>query len=247
MLWMPGPCRGHIRCKVSTEVAVDENMRRRSIEPVPHLQRPAAISRLSGQQEAKEQALTTALDHVEAAVFLVNAGGAITFTNDPARKLLAEAVVVRERDGALRAVASDTDRMLREILTSAANDDASLGVRGVAMPLMASSEQRWFVHVLPLTSGRPQEHGQANDAVAAVFVRNTAPNAPPPMGAIAKLYKLTAGEVRVLDALLKINGVRAMSDRLGISEGTVRTHLHNLFRKTNTRRQADLVKLVAGI
>ena len=238
---MPGPCCGHLRCKVSTEVAADENMRRRSTEPVPQLQR------LSGAQQAKEQALTTALDHVEAAVFLVSAGGAITFTNDPARKLLAEAVVVRERDGALRAVALDTDRMLREIFAFAADDDASLGARGVAMPIMASSEQRWFVHVLPLTSGRRRETGQTNDAVAAVFVRNTAPNAPPPLEAIAKLYKLTAGELRVLDALLKINGVRAMSDLLGISQGTVRTHLHNLFRKTHTRRQADLVKLVAGI
>jgi DNA-binding CsgD family transcriptional regulator len=222
-------------------------MRRRLTEPVPHSQRAVAISRLFEQQEAREQALTTALDHVDAAVFLVGADAAITFTNDAARKLLAEATLVRECDGALRAVASDTDRILRDIFTSAANGDASLGVRGVAVPLTTSPEQRWFAHVLPLTSARRHEAGHANHAVAAVFVRNTAPNVPPPLEAIAKLYKLTAGEVRVLDALLKINGVKAMSDMLGISEGTVRTHLHNLFRKTNTRRQADLVKLVIGI
>jgi DNA-binding CsgD family transcriptional regulator len=34
---------------------------------------------------------------------------------------------------------------------------------------------------------------------------------------------------------------------LGISQATVKTHLHNLFRKTGTRRQSELVKLVAGI
>ena len=33
---------------------------------------------------------------------------------------------------------------------------------------------------------------------------------------------------------------------LGIAEGTIKTHLRDLFAKTGTRRQADLVKLVVG-
>jgi DNA-binding CsgD family transcriptional regulator len=33
---------------------------------------------------------------------------------------------------------------------------------------------------------------------------------------------------------------------LGIGEGTVKAHLHRVFNKTGTSRQADLVKLVAG-
>jgi DNA-binding CsgD family transcriptional regulator len=35
------------------------------------------------------------------------------------------------------------------------------------------------------------------------------------------------------------------ADALGISQATVKTHLHRLFRKTGTARQADLVRLVA--
>jgi DNA-binding CsgD family transcriptional regulator len=232
---------------VRTNVVTDDHMRARLALLVPHLQRAVSIGRLFGQHEAKEEALTTTLDHVEAAVFLVGADDAIVFANDPAKRMLDEAVLVRKSGHALRAVASDTDRMLRDIFASAANGDASLGVRGVAVPLTPSSETRWFAHVLPLTSGRRQHAGQHSHAVAAVFIRNTTPNAPPPLEAIAKRYKLTAGEVRVLNAMLNINGVKAMAEVLGISEGTVRTHLHNLFRKTGTQRQADLVKLVAGL
>jgi DNA-binding CsgD family transcriptional regulator len=33
---------------------------------------------------------------------------------------------------------------------------------------------------------------------------------------------------------------------LGIGEGTVKTHLHRLYAKTETTRQADLVKLVVA-
>jgi len=33
---------------------------------------------------------------------------------------------------------------------------------------------------------------------------------------------------------------------LGLSVPTVKTHLRRLFEKTGTKRQADLIKLVAG-
>jgi DNA-binding CsgD family transcriptional regulator len=226
---------------------VDRKMRERLALLVPHLQRAVAIGRLFDQSKVTEQVLTTTLDHVEAAVFLVGSDGTIAFANEPARRMLEEAALIRAPGNALHAVAGDTDRILHDIFASAAKGDASVGVRGVAVSLTSSSDERWFAHVLPLTSGRRQEAAQVNHAVAAVFIRKTAPNAPPPLEAIAKLYKLTASEIRVLDAVLRVNGVKAMSELLGLSQATVKTHLHNVFRKTGTKRQSDLVKLVAGI
>lgn len=232
---------------VRTELVPDKGMRARLALLVPHLQRAVTIGRLFEQSKATGQALTTALDHVEAAVFLVGGDGAISFVNGPARKMLEGAAPVHARDNVLHAVAGDADKILRDSFMSAANGDASVGVRGVSVPLAGASEDRWFAHVLPLTSGRRQRAGHANHAVAAVFVRKTAPNAPPPLEAIAKVYRLTASEVRVLDVVLRVNGVKAMAEMLGLSQATVKTHLHNVFRKTGTKRQSDLVKLVAGI
>jgi DNA-binding CsgD family transcriptional regulator/PAS domain-containing protein len=226
---------------------VDQKMKKRLALLVPHLQRAVMIGRLFDQSEASERALITTLDHVEAAVFLVGVDGAIAFANEPARKMLDERMFVDARDNVLHAIADDSDRILRDVFIAAANGDASVGVRGVAVPLTTSSEERWFAHVLPLTSGRRLQAGQANHAVAAIFIRKTAPNAPPPLVSIAKLYKLTTSEVRVLDAVLKTNGVKAIAETLGLSQATVKTHLHNVFRKTGTKRQGDLVKLVAGI
>jgi len=70
---------------------------------------------------------------------------------------------------------------------------------------------------------------------------------PPPLEVIAKRNKLTATEVRVLDAVLKVKGVKAIAETLGLSQATVKTHLQSLFRKTGSNRQSDLVKLVAGL
>ena len=64
--------------------------------------------------------------------------------------------------------------------------------------------------------------------------------------AIAKLYRLTPTELRVLVSLVEIGGVPNVATALGVSEATVRTHVARLFDKTGTSRQADLVKVVAG-
>jgi DNA-binding CsgD family transcriptional regulator len=57
---------------------------------------------------------------------------------------------------------------------------------------------------------------------------------------------LTPAELRVLFAIIEVGSVPEVSQVLGISEATVKTHLRHLFEKTNTHRQAELVKLVAG-
>jgi len=232
---------------IRTGVPVTDDMRQRLALLVPHLQRAVNIGKLFAQNTAANSALTQTLDHLEAAIVLVGAEGRIAFANDPARKLLGDGTLVKEKNGAFQAVAPDADRILRDTFASAERGDASIGVRGIAVPLADASEDSWFAHVLPLTSGRRQQASQAYEAVAAVFIRKTAPNAPLPLEAIAKVYTLTAGEVRVLDAIMKVNGVKAIAEMLGLSQATVKTHLHHLFGKTGTKRQSELVKLIAGL
>jgi DNA-binding CsgD family transcriptional regulator len=43
-----------------------------------------------------------------------------------------------------------------------------------------------------------------------------------------------------------LTGVPETADALGVGQATVKTHLHRVFRKTATTRQADLIRLVAG-
>jgi DNA-binding CsgD family transcriptional regulator/PAS domain-containing protein len=226
---------------------LDDAARQRLAAVVPHLQRAVAISRLFDRSKAAEVALTETLDHIEAGVFLIGVHGRIVFANAPARAMLDEGKLLREEGQSLAAVIPETNRMLRDIFAAAEKGDASVGARGVAIPLSASPQDRWFAHVLPMTSGHRQQAGETYSAVAAVFVRQTSLENPAPLEAIAKLYRLTASEIRVLDAVMKVSSIKAMAEMLGISQATVKTHLHNVFGKTKTARQSDLVKLVAGI
>jgi DNA-binding CsgD family transcriptional regulator len=230
-----------------TKPHISEKMRLRLGLLVPHLQRAVTIGKLFEKQSG-EEALAETLDHIETAVYLVGANAEIVFLNKAAEQQLATSTLVEKTGNKLRATAPGADHTLRDILVSAEKGDQSLGARGIAIPLTnGSSQERWFAHVLPLTSSRRQQIGNSYSAVAAVFIRKNAPNALSPLEGIAKLYKLRASEIRVLDALLKVSGVKAIAQSLGLSQTTVKTHLRQLFRKTNTRRQSDLVKLLAGL
>jgi DNA-binding CsgD family transcriptional regulator len=82
--------------------------------------------------------------------------------------------------------------------------------------------------------------------VAALFLHAAALDTPSPPEAIAKAYKLTPMELRVLLGIVEVGGVPEVAEALGIAETTVRTHLHQAYQKTGVNRQAGLVKLVAG-
>jgi DNA-binding CsgD family transcriptional regulator len=79
-----------------------------------------------------------------------------------------------------------------------------------------------------------------------VFVRKAAIDLAPPPVAIAQAFQLTPAELRVLFSVVEIGGRQEAADVLGISEATVKTHLHHVFAKTGTSRRSDLVKLIAG-
>jgi len=113
------------------------------------------------------------------------------------------------------------------------------------VPLTGPDGADWSAQVLPLNSGIRREAVGNPEAVAAVFVHRAEPSAPPPLDGVRVRFQLTAGELRVLDAVARDGGTAAeLAWRLGVSEPTVKTHLRRLFAKTGARRQADLVKLV---
>jgi DNA-binding CsgD family transcriptional regulator len=224
---------------------VDEEMRRRMLLIVPHIQRAAAIGQLIGNHAAKIDALADTLGKVAAGVFMVDAEGRIGYANATGQAMLDRGDIVRTRRAALVAVDPEAARALRETIAAAAAGGA-IGIRGMSVPLGGSHPERWLAHVLPLTSGARQKASATYSSVAAVFVRKVTLALPSPLELLARLYRLTASEVRVLHGVVDIGNVPAIAKALGISQSTVRTHLHHVFEKTGTSSQSELVKLVAG-
>jgi DNA-binding CsgD family transcriptional regulator len=68
----------------------------------------------------------------------------------------------------------------------------------------------------------------------------------PDLEVLSGLYGLTKAEAEVALRVLDGTGVGPIADGLFLSLSTVRTHLQHVFHKTNTHRQAELVRLLLG-
>ena len=225
---------------------VDDEARRRMRLILPHIRRAVLIGRLFKLKQAEAASFADVLDGLSAGMFMVDGRGAIVHANRAASEFLDDGDFLSSIGGRLTARDPQIDRALRDVFAAANLGDAEIGVKGIAVPLSARTGQGYVAHILPLTSGDRRRAGIAYAAAAAVFVRKTAVKTPLPPDFIAKAYNLTPSELRVLHAIVEVGGVPEVAAALGIAATTVKTHLSRLFEKTGTKRQADLVKLVAG-
>jgi DNA-binding CsgD family transcriptional regulator len=225
---------------------VDDEMRRRMRLIAPHMRRAVLIGRVIDLKTAEAATFADAADGVSAGMFFVDASARIVHANANGHAMVAQGSLLRVVDGKLVPTDVSAEQALNEVYAMAERGDAAVGIKGIAVPLLALDGERHVAHVLPLTSGARRRAGTSYAAAAAMFVQKAALDTPSPQELIAKLYKLTPTELRVLLAIMQVGSTPEVAEALGISEATVKTHLHRVFAKTGTTRQADLVKLVAG-
>jgi DNA-binding CsgD family transcriptional regulator len=225
---------------------VDDEMLRRMRLIVPHIRRAVLISRMIDLRAAEAASFADSLDGLSAGMFLVDETARIVHANAIGHAMVAANDFLRVAAGRLVASDAQTDQALREIFAAAGSGDAAVGIRGIAVPLRSRESDRYVAHVLPLTSGARRRARSNYAAAAALFVHKAALDTASPPEVIAKTFGLTPSELRVLLGIVEVGGVSETAVALGITEATVKTHLHHLFAKTGTSRQAELVKLVAG-
>jgi DNA-binding CsgD family transcriptional regulator/PAS domain-containing protein len=224
----------------------DNDARERMRLLAPHVCRAVAIGKIVDLHKIEAAMLSDAVDGLAAGVFMVRANGEIAYANASGRALLDKSNALREADGVLKAFEPAVQKAFDQAFSAAAEGDIGLGRGGQAVALTARDGERYVAHILSLSAGARRLAGNKYGAVAAVFVHKASLQTLTLIEAVAKHFKLTRGELRVLFALVEVGGVPQAAAVLGVSEDTVKTHLRHVFAKTDTNRQADLVKLVAG-
>jgi DNA-binding CsgD family transcriptional regulator/PAS domain-containing protein len=229
-----------------TRGPVDDEMRRRMAQVVPHVRRATLVGKAMDLKHAEAAMLAETLDGLSAALLLVDAKGRIVHANGAASDLLAMDDVLRSICGQLATRDACINQKLKQIFAVAGQGDAALGVSGTALALTAHDGSRYLAHVLPLSSGERRRAGTQYKAVAAVFVRKADLDLPSSAEVLSRTYKLTPTELRVLHAVFDEGGVPEVAQSLGVAETTVKFHLGNIYAKTGANRQTALVKLVAS-
>lgn len=212
---------------------------------VPHIRRAVVIGKVIETGSLKADTLGEAVDGLASGMFLVDATGRMTYANAAGTALLGQGAI-RKLGGRLIADDADANKQLAEVVSAAGDGDTAVDRRGISIALPGSDGEDHVAHVLPLTSGARKVAGEKYAAVAAIFVHRATLDLPEAPEVIARTFGLTLSELRVMSAIVHIGGVPETAEELGVAETTVKTHLHRVFAKTGTSRQADLVRLVAG-
>jgi DNA-binding CsgD family transcriptional regulator len=224
----------------------DEETRQRMRLIVPHIRRATVIGKVIDLKSAEAASLADACDGLSAGMFLVDADGRIVHANASGHAMIAKGELFRATHGRLVARDPRSNQTLREIYAAAGGGDLAIGIKGIAVPMATQDGVRYIASVLPLTAGARRKAGASYAASAALFVHRAALIVPSPPEVIAKTFDLTPSELRVLLGIVEVGGVPETAEALGVAETTVKTHLRSVFAKTETARQADLVKLIAG-
>jgi DNA-binding CsgD family transcriptional regulator len=179
------------------------------------------------------------MGHVLAAINMLNLGilvvdreARIIFANHFARDLLqspSEASAPNQPSANARQSAGALDRRLRQAISGREHAADSY----LALP--ASGDKSLIALVVPC---RNDTSGETNSIL---FVSNPTADLDVDLRPIARLYGLTGAEIRLLDALLKGQRAGAYAKLAGVTLNTVKGHLNQLFRKTQTSRQSELV------
>ena len=208
---------------------------------LPHIRQAVRVRQELVAAEAHAYAdVSTLLEDTPLGVAFLNRRGAIASANRTARRLLGAREGIYEWRRALRASSPRDDERIGRLVSSALPRPGHIAVGG-SMSVRRPVGLPLIIHVHPVTPGRA-DFG-AERLAALVLIRDPDANRLDPEQ-VGDLLGLTAAETRVAVLLGHGRSVRDIARELDRSENTVRWTLKNVLSKTNSARQADLVRLL---
>jgi DNA-binding CsgD family transcriptional regulator len=211
---------------------------------LPHLQRAVEINMRLSNSESQTKATFDALDRVPVGIILVDAHGRPVRVNWIARAILDERDGLRMSDGALYSARAEVTAALQTLIHCAAQTGKGRAAHpgGVLALPRPSLKRSLSVLVTPLRVS-PDEWG-LRGAAAALFVTDPESRVETAETALKQIYGLTTAEAHLAAVLLQGKSLKDAGHELRIGRETVRTHLRQVFAKTDTRRQSELILLL---
>jgi DNA-binding CsgD family transcriptional regulator len=181
------------------------------------------------------------LDSISHGTIVLNETGGVIYANPAAERLLAERDGLTVEQGALRAATPSLTAALHAAIARAAG-----GADGGAVALARLRRgQPLYALATPLRA----ENGWLQPARRRVLLllRDPAERQPLAESDLQVLLRLTAAEARLAMQLYQGEDLAAAAAALGISRHTARAHLNAVLRKTDCRRQGELIRRLVTI
>jgi DNA-binding CsgD family transcriptional regulator/PAS domain-containing protein len=210
---------------------------------LPHIRRAIQIQLSIARAELQEGSMSQALDRLVLGVMLVDGDGRVSFANKIAERLLREGDGLAIRHGKVYARDSRASALMMAAIGKAASiAQGKLADAPGVMFFPRLNRRALSAMTVPLSMKRQPMLLAA--AVAMIFVADPDAAGPPNLEALIALHQITPAEARLLRALIAGERISDYAARAEISVNTALTQLKQLFAKTGTNRQSDLVRFV---
>ena len=213
---------------------------------LPHLARAAELHRTVTRLQNRYGAVLSVLDKLLVGLVILDANGRLVVANATARASCEGSGALR-LDGRLRVVQPDRDAELKALVerTGMTANARHQSDGGLLVVEKRSRDGSLLLEVMPIRDdGLPDGE---NIKGTAVFIIDPASPFKVSAVGLAKIFALTPTEQAIADSLLNGTEVRQIAEERGNSVETVRSHLKNIFSKTGSSSQLELLRLTVKV
>jgi DNA-binding CsgD family transcriptional regulator len=210
---------------------------------LPHLHNAVQTMLRLDALTVRAQTLTEAWDRVPQGLFLLDGACRLLWSNAPGERILSANNGLHLRNGRLIAQAPDVNRRLQQSIAACA---ATGGHGGALLVPRRPPARALSVSVSPVRLPRADTPFSETRSPAVIVFANDPDRTPASTSALLReLFGFTEREAALASLLLKGCELREAAEAMGVGITTVRTHLAQLFHKTSTNRQSELLRLLA--
>jgi PAS domain-containing protein len=208
-----------------------------------HLARALTIGFQLGSLGTMQQCVAELLDRNPAAVILLDAHHRVVYTNRRAEALFAAHDGVALSTHGIRVLDRHHNETLQRLIAEAAIAIAKgVDPGGILRIPRPSGKRPYAALVAPMSRNYPAL-SKLRPAVCVVITDSDA-EVLVSTGRLQATFALTEAEARMAGLLAAGEDLRGAAAKLGITYGTARVRLAEIFQKTETRRQSELIKVL---
>lgn len=207
---------------------------RRSLIAELEIEQQRMIEQAVRDGEVTLAALAAALDRLSMGIFLIEQTGEVRMTNEAGRRLAEKGDGLALTCAGLVGRSANSSQSIRTALADV--------LRGIGTTQTLALERDSGHPLLLQLSALSLPGSNSRHAVALVVDPDKQAEVSPEI--LASLFGCTFAEARLAAALVAGKRLEEIGEEFGVKQTTITFHLQNLFQKTHTHRQADLVALL---
>jgi DNA-binding CsgD family transcriptional regulator len=211
---------------------------------VPHLARAIRIHGKLAESEHSQVALHEVIDRLPTGVLIVDERRCPVVTNRMADRIAASRDGFAIDDEGPKGSNRESTNNLRKLIDSAVRPEPGREMSGGGfMALERFSGRRPYPVLITPILGR-SEHSSMTDAAAIIFISDPQIRDVSIVNVLMEMYGLTPAEAELAELLSQGRSLEEAAKARHVTLNTARSQLKQIFAKTNTNRQGELLQLV---